>query len=98
MTDDALGGNASEMLRSYARRIVALMDEKQRAKEQYLDPLTADIKDVWAEARSQGFDTKALNEAIKRACMDPELRETVELYEAALVDALLGSDDDDAGQ
>ncbi len=97
MGDDALGGNASEMLRSYARRIVALEAEKQRAKEQHIDPLTADIKDVRAEARSQGFDTRALGEAIKRARMDPDLRETVELYEAALVDLLLGSDEDAAG-
>jgi uncharacterized protein (UPF0335 family) len=89
---DALGSNAAEMLRSYARRIVRLEDEKEQAKIDYLDPLSEDIKEVKAEAKAQGFDAKLLGQAIKRYRMDPDVRAELELYEAAVLADILGPD------
>lgn len=87
MTTEALGGNAAEMLRAYAARIVRLEDEITGIKEEQIKPIQDDVKDVKAEAKSQGFDPKHLAAAIKRARMDANERDVLELYEAAIVGA-----------
>ena len=50
--------------------------------------IASDIKDVFAEARSNGFDTKALQHVIKLRAQDPgkrqEFQTVVELYADAL--------------
>lgn len=66
-------------LLSYIERIERLAEEK--------DGLTADIRDIYNQAKSTGFDTKAMREVIKRRKMDrgevDELDNLVHLYEQA---------------
>jgi uncharacterized protein (UPF0335 family) len=51
------GGVAVERLRSLVARIERLEEERKA--------LSSDIKDIYAEAKSAGFDTKVLRELIK---------------------------------
>ena len=52
-----IGGIAGERLRSFIERIERLEEEKRT--------LAADIKEVYAEAKGNGFDTKALREVVR---------------------------------
>jgi len=74
---DAIGGIASEALRQFVARIERLEEEKRATQ--------ADIKDVYAQAKSQGFDTKILRKVIQRRRIDAMEREEqdqlLELYE-----------------
>lgn len=67
-------------LKSFIERIERLEEEKAA--------LSADIKDVYAEAKSAGFDTKIMREVIKRRKADPqdlrEQQELLDLYLSAL--------------
>lgn len=76
---DPLGGNAKEQLRSYIERVERLEEEKKA--------LADDIREVYAEAKSAGFDVKALR-AIVRRKKNPqkaaELEAMVETYMSAL--------------
>ncbi len=71
---------AGEQLQSIVERIERLSEEKQA--------ITDDIKDVYAEAKGNGFDTKALRQIIKIRKQDRAEREEMEaivtLYEQAL--------------
>ena len=73
-------GIAKEQLQKFIERIERLEDEKQA--------LQADIKDVYAQAKSQGFDTKAMRQIIKLRKLDEQEREEAEqiidLYKVAL--------------
>ena len=73
-------GIGGEALRQYIERIERLTEEKK--------DLAADIKDVFAEAKSTGFDVKIIRAIIKRrACDANELQEyeaMLALYETAL--------------
>jgi len=75
-----IGGNASAALRSYKERIEKLEEEKAG--------LAADIRDVYAEAKGNGFDTKVLRQVIKRAQMEAAERQEADAilnaYERAL--------------
>lgn len=53
---------AKEHLRSFVERIVRLEDEKKTFAD--------DIKEVYGEAKSNGFDTKALRRVVKLQRMD----------------------------
>lgn len=55
----ATNGDAAGLLRSLRDRIVRLEEEKKAIAE--------DIKDVYAEAKGQGLDAKALRQVVKRA-------------------------------
>lgn len=74
------GGVAADRLRSLVERIER-MDEERKA-------LTGDIKDIYTEAKSAGFDVKVLRAVImrrKRERADLEEMETLlEVYERAL--------------
>lgn len=76
----AKNGDAAGLLRSLRDRIVRLEEEKKSIAE--------DIKGVYAEAKSQGFDVKALRVVVKRAMEDESAkakrRETEELAEVYL--------------
>lgn len=76
----AKNGDAAGLLRSLRDRIVRLEEEKRAIAE--------DIKGVYAEAKSQGFDVKALRVVVKRAMEDEtskaKRRETEELAEVYL--------------
>lgn len=74
---------AREQLQSYRDRIVALEEQKQEIAD--------DIKDVYLEAKGQGYDTKSLRQVVKRkretASQAAKRRETeiiTELYLANL--------------
>jgi len=71
------GGVAGEQLRTIVERIERLEEEKQS--------LADDIKDVFAEAKSNGFDVKALRTLIRLRKQDANEREEQE----ALLDVYL---------
>lgn len=78
MTD--VGGIAADHLRSFIERIERLEEEKAA--------LSADIKDVFAEAKGTGFDVKTMRQIIKIRKMEPHVVEEQEtlldLYKRAL--------------
>lgn len=89
MTDNVTGNSdvtetsqtvAAGQLRSFIERIERLEEEKQS----YAD----DIKDVYAEAKGTGFDTKAIRTIIKLRKKDAAERQEEEaimdLYKTAL--------------
>ena len=75
-----VGGIAADQLRSIVERIERLEEEKKALAE--------DIKDVYAEAKGNGFDTKILRKVISiRKLEDAERQEQeslLELYLSAL--------------
>ena len=74
------GGVAADQLRSFIERIERLDEEKA--------VLANDIKEVFAEAKMNGFDTPAMRQIIKLRKMDNSDRQEreaiLELYMAAL--------------
>ncbi|MFY8106869.1 MAG: DUF2312 domain-containing protein [Elstera sp.] len=78
MTD--VGGVAADQLRSYIERIERLEEEKSG--------IAADIKDVFAEAKGNGFDVKTMRQIIrlrKLEEIDRQEQETLlDLYKRAL--------------
>ena len=77
---DASGGISSERLRSFIKRLEKLEEDKAAVGE--------DIKEVYAEAKGTGFDTKIIRKIISIRKMEVEQRreqeELLELYKAAL--------------
>jgi uncharacterized protein (UPF0335 family) len=75
-----LVGIAAEQLRSVIERIERLEEEKAEA--------AADIREVKAEAKVNGFDLKAINTILKLRRQDAHERDEqehmVDLYKAAL--------------
>src|SRR5271168_4208170 len=73
-------GLAADRLLSLVNRIETLVDE--------VKGLQCDIKDIYTEAASAGFDKKVLREIVKIRAMDPDemksKAEQVELYKFAL--------------
>jgi uncharacterized protein (UPF0335 family) len=80
MPETVVGGIAADQLRSIVERVERLHEERAA--------LGADIKDVFAEARSNGFDVPALKAVIAKRRKDAaeldEFQTMVELYEHAL--------------
>ena len=74
------GNVAGDQLRSYIERIERLEEEKAN--------LGADIRDVFAEAKGNGFDTKTMRQVLKLRHMEKhqrdELDTLVETYRNAL--------------
>ncbi|MGB0684139.1 MAG: DUF2312 domain-containing protein [Magnetovibrionaceae bacterium] len=64
------GGIAADRLRSFIERIERLEEEKAA--------LAQDIKEVYAEAKSTGFDTKVMRQVIRLRKMDPNERQEQE--------------------
>ena len=60
MTDD--GGIAAKRLRSFIERIERLEEEKAA--------LAADIREVYAEAKGDGFDAKTMRQIVKLRKLD----------------------------
>jgi uncharacterized protein (UPF0335 family) len=76
MTDTIMGDNAAhrfakDQLKALVERIERLSEEKQA--------LADDIKDVYAEAKGNGFDTKALREVVRLRKQDSDKRKAHEL-------------------
>jgi uncharacterized protein (UPF0335 family) len=74
------GGVAAERLRSFVQRIERLEEDKAA--------LGQDLREVYAEAKGEGFDTKVLRKLIGLRRRDPRQRreedELLELYLSAL--------------
>lgn len=76
----ATGGIAQEKLKSFVERIERLETEKTE--------LAGDIREVYAEAKGNGFDTKIMRQVIRLRKMEVadrrEQDELLELYRRAL--------------
>jgi uncharacterized protein (UPF0335 family) len=81
MTDnsDAIGGVAREHLKSFVARIERLEEDKAN--------VAADIKEVYAELKSMGFDVKAMRQVIRIRKIERAERQEME----ALLDLYLGA-------
>lgn len=79
-TDTKAGGIAADRLRSLVDRIERLEEERKA--------LGSDIRDIYAEAKSAGFDVKVLRQLIrirKQEAADVEEQETLlDVYRRAL--------------
>ena len=77
-----LGSNSANQLKSFVKRVERLSEEKKSIAD--------DIKDVYAEAKSNGYDVKALREVVKLRKRDKDelqaFEEIVETYRHALGD------------
>lgn len=63
---EIIGGNSKEQLKAIVGRIERLEDDKK--------VITEDIKDVYAEAKGNGFDVRALRAIIKLRKEDADKR------------------------
>ena len=74
------GGIGAERLRSFVERIERLEEEKAA--------LAADIREVYAEAKGNGFDTKTMRQVVRLRKLDnaerEEQEELLDLYKRAL--------------
>ncbi len=75
-----VGGIAGEHLKSYIERIERLEEEKAA--------LAADIREVYAEAKGNGFDVKTIRQLIRLRKLDAqdlaEQQALLDLYTTAL--------------
>ena len=75
-----VGGVAGDQLRSYIERIERLEEEKAG--------IATDIREVFAEAKANGFDVKTMRQVLKIRKMDHNERDEQEhmldLYKRAL--------------
>lgn len=75
-----MGGIAAERLRSLVERIERLHEERKT--------LGADVSDIYKEAKSAGFDVKALRALIRVRAQEPaeveELETLLDVYRRAL--------------
>ena len=75
-----IGGIAGERLRSFIERIERLEEEKRA--------LAADIKEVYAEAKGNGFDARIMRQLIRLRRMDKddldEQETMLDVYKRAL--------------
>ena len=76
----AISQSAKDQLRSYVERIERLEEEKAA--------LAGDIRDLFAQAKSSGFDTKALRKVIKLRKQDASERRDEEAVLATYMHAL----------
>ena len=77
---ESIGGIAAEALQQYVDRIEKLEEEKKALAE--------DIKQVYSEAKSTGFDTKILRKIISLRKIEEherqEQEELLDLYKRAI--------------
>jgi uncharacterized protein (UPF0335 family) len=75
-----VGGIAADQLKSFVERVERLQEE--------MDNLRTDIREVLAEAKAMGFDSKIIRKVVRLRKMDQAKREEeeqlTELYEEAL--------------
>ncbi|MBL26137.1 MAG: hypothetical protein CMM50_01105 [Rhodospirillaceae bacterium] len=75
-----VGGIAADQLRQFIERIERLEEEKKN--------LTDDIRDVYGEAKANGFDVKVMRQIVRLRKMEDhqrkETEELLDLYRAAL--------------
>ncbi|SFP12494.1 Uncharacterized conserved protein, UPF0335 family [Cohaesibacter marisflavi] len=71
------GGVAADQLRAFVERIERLEEEKKA--------LSDDIKDVYAEAKGNGYDVKVMRQVVQMRKQDSNVRQEME----ALLDLYL---------
>lgn len=75
-----VGGVTGQKLKAYIERVERLEEEKNE--------LAQDIKEIYGEAKSNGFDVKTMRKLVRIRKMDLEKRreeeELLELYKAAI--------------
>ena len=80
MSESEIGGAASERLKALIDRIERLEEEKKAIAE--------DIKEVYSEAKSAGFDVKVMRQLIRLRKMDEsdrnEMEEVLTIYMRAV--------------
>jgi uncharacterized protein (UPF0335 family) len=80
VADVADTGVAAEELKQFIERIERLEEEKKAIAD--------DVRDVYAEAKGRGFDTKAIRAIVRLRAKEPHEREEeeaiLELYKSAL--------------
>ena len=76
---DAIGAAAREQIKAFVARIERLEEEKAG--------IAADIKEVYAEAKAMGYDTKVLRKVISLRKQDRQERQEQE----ALLELYLGA-------
>lgn len=83
------GGVAGDQLRAIVERIERLEEEKQGIAD--------DIKDVYAEAKGNGFDTKVLRQIVRLRKQEPSERQeheaVLDLYLQALGMRFVGEEE-----
>lgn len=79
-TANDTGGVSGQRLKAFIERVERLEEEKAGLAE--------DIKDIMAEAKGTGFDTKTMRKIIRLRKMDKQKREEeeelLELYKSAI--------------
>lgn len=79
-TRQVIGDNVRAVLKSFIERVEKLEEEKKAISD--------DIRDVFAEAKGNGFDVKAMKRVIAIRKMDPndcaELNAIIDMYCKAL--------------
>lgn len=75
-----VGNIAADQLRSIIERVERLEEDKAN--------IAADVRDVYAEAKANGYDVKALKEIVKLRKLDTHERDeqehTLDLYKRAM--------------
>ena len=75
-----VGGVAGDRLKSFIERIERLEEEKAA--------LAADVREVYAEAKGEGFDAKVMRQVVRLRKMDSHDRQeeeaVLDLYKRAL--------------
>ena len=80
MSDGTVAAVSDDQLRLFIERVERLEEEKKGVAD--------DIRDVYSEAKSQGYDTKIMRQIIRLRAMDTndrqEMEAILELYKAAV--------------
>lgn len=88
------GGIASDRLRHFVERIERLEEERRT--------LGGDIKEVYAEAKGNGFDVKIMRRLIRERRMDQDDRDEAEslfeVYWTAIMGGLTHRDQEEEGE
>ena len=80
MTELAIPAAAKDQLKSFVERIERLEEEKTA--------MSADIRELYADAKAKGFATKALRTVIRLRKMDADARQQLEGDVATYMHAL----------
>jgi uncharacterized protein (UPF0335 family) len=74
------GGIAADRLKSFIERIERLEEEKSA--------IAGDVKEVYSEAKSSGFDTKIMRQIVRLRKMEPQERneqeQLLDVYKQAI--------------
>ena len=88
MADDAAFSTEADMLTAAAQGRLKSFFERIERLEEDKAAIAADLKEVFAEAKGEGFDVKTLRQVLRIRRMKPadrnEQEELLEIYKSAL--------------